>query len=172
MTCWAHRGSITKLDFIPLPHNEDYELDLHRPYIDDVVLVSEKGTELRRVKEVMDVWFDSGAMPFAQAAKERGNESLETFLKKVEYPADFICEAIDQTRGWFYTLLAIGTLAGRSAAFKNVISLGHLLDAEGQKMSKSKGKCRRPVGGNRKMGRRHDTVLDVQRHAGGRFKKL
>ena len=127
------------LDFVPLPHNDGYELDLHRPYIDDIILISEKGTELRRVKEVMDVWFDSGAMPFAQAAKERGDESLEIFLKKIEYPADFISEAIDQTRGWFYTLLAVGTLAGRGAAFKNAISLGHLLDAEGQKMSKSKG---------------------------------
>ncbi|MEK7126070.1 MAG: class I tRNA ligase family protein, partial [Patescibacteria group bacterium] len=107
--------------------NENYELDLHRPYIDGVVLVSEKGTELRRVPEVMDVWFDSGAMPFAQDPKN------------IQYPADFICEAIDQTRGWFYTLLAVGTLAGRGAAFKNVISLGHLLDADGQKMSKSKG---------------------------------
>ena len=125
--------------FIPLPHNDDYELDLHRPYVDDVVLVSEKGTELRRVPEVMDVWFDSGAMPFAQAAKERGGKSLGTFLKNVEYPADFISEAIDQTRGWFYTLLAVGVLAGRGAAFKNAISLGHLLDATGQKMSKSKG---------------------------------
>ncbi|MCR4275924.1 MAG: class I tRNA ligase family protein [Candidatus Parcubacteria bacterium] len=132
-------GEFREIPFVPLPHNDDYELDLHRPYIDDVVLVSEKGTELRRVKEVMDVWFDSGAMPFAQAAKERGNESLETFLKKVEYPADYICEAIDQTRGWFYTLLAVGTLYGRGASFKNAISLGHLLDAEGQKMSKSKG---------------------------------
>jgi isoleucyl-tRNA synthetase len=132
-------GSVHNLDFVPLPHNEDYELDLHRPYIDDVILISEKGTELHRVKEVMDVWFDSGAMPFAQTAKERGREALETFLKKVEYPADYISEAIDQTRGWFYTLLAVGILAGRGAAFKNVISLGHLLDAEGQKMSKSKG---------------------------------
>ena len=132
-------GQMRQLNFIPFPHNEEYELDLHRPYIDDVILISEKGTELRRVKEVMDVWFDSGAMPFAQAAKERGNESLETFLKKAEYPADYISEAIDQTRGWFYTLLAVGTLSGRGAAFKNAISLGHLLDAEGQKMSKSKG---------------------------------
>lgn len=122
-----------------MPKNEMGELDLHRPYIDDVVLVSEKGTELRRVKEVMDVWFDSGAMPFAQAAKERGDESLEAFLKKVVYPADFISEAIDQTRGWFYTLLAVGVLSGRGAAFKNCISLGHLLDAQGQKMSKSRG---------------------------------
>ena len=132
-------GQVQELSFAPLPHNDDYELDLHRPYIDDVVLVSDKGTELRRVKEVMDVWFDSGAMPFAQAARERGTESLEAFLKNIPYPADFISEAIDQTRGWFYTLLAIGTLAGRGAAYKNVISLGHLLDAQGQKMSKSKG---------------------------------
>ncbi|MEK7086498.1 MAG: class I tRNA ligase family protein, partial [Patescibacteria group bacterium] len=141
--CLAY-GDFSELPFVPLPHNDDYELDLHRPYIDGVVLVSPQGTELRRVKEVMDVWFDSGAMPFAQAAKERGNESLETFLKKVKYPADFISEAIDQTRGWFYTLLAVGTLMGRGAAFKNCISLGHLLDAEGQKMSKSKGNVVEP----------------------------
>ena len=132
-------ADLRKLDFVPLTHNEDYELDLHRPYIDEIVLVSEKGTELRRTPEVMDVWFDSGAMPFAQAAKWKGNQSLEDFLKNIEYPADFISEAIDQTRGWFYTLLAIGTLSGRGAPYKNVISLGHLLDAEGQKMSKSKG---------------------------------
>ncbi len=132
-------GSVHRLDFTPLPHNEDYELDLHRPYIDQIVLTSEKGTELRRVSEVLDVWFDSGAMPFAQAAKERGKEPLTSFLQKIAYPADFISEAIDQTRGWFYTLLAVGVLAGRGGAYKNVISLGHLLDAEGQKMSKSKG---------------------------------
>ena len=136
---FLQNAEVRELPFVPIPHNEDYELDLHRPYIDDVVLLSDKGTELRRVPEVMDVWFDSGAMPFAQSANERGDEPLETFLQKVAYPADFISEAIDQTRGWFYTLLAVGTLAGRGAAFKNVISLGHLLDAEGQKMSKSKG---------------------------------
>ncbi len=130
----AHLKSGTEL-----PKNEQGELDLHRPYIDSVVLVSGKGTELRRVKEVMDVWFDSGAMPFAQAAKDRREESLDDFFKKVAYPADFISEAIDQTRGWFYTLLAVGVLAGRGASYKNVISLGHLLDAEGLKMSKSKG---------------------------------
>ncbi len=137
-TC-LRKGEFLEMPFVPLPHNEGYDLDLHRPYIDDIVLVSEKGTELRRIPEVMDVWFDSGAMPFAQAAKERGNTPLEIFLKKIEYPADFISEAIDQTRGWFYTLLAVGTLASRGTAFKSAISLGHLLDAEGQKMSKSKG---------------------------------
>ncbi len=140
----VEQAEVREFGFVPLPHNEDYELDLHRPYIDDVVLVSPRGTELQRVKEVMDVWFDSGAMPFAQAAKERGNESLAAFLKKVEYPADYICEAIDQTRGWFYTLLAVGILSGRGASFKNAISLGHLLDAEGQKMSKSKGNVVEP----------------------------
>lgn len=132
-------AGVHELDFVPLPHNDDYELDLHRPYIDAIILISEKGTELQRVTEVMDAWFDSGAMPFAQGAKERGNESLETFLKKVAYPADYISEAIDQTRGWFYTLLAVGAFAGRGTAYKNAISLGHLLDAEGKKMSKSKG---------------------------------
>jgi isoleucyl-tRNA synthetase len=127
-----------------LPKNEEGELDLHRPYIDEVVLISNKGTELKRVKEVIDVWFDSGAMPFAQSAKEFGNQPLETSLKGIAYPADYISEAIDQTRGWFYTLLAVGTLAGRGAAYKNAISLGHLLDAEGQKMSKSKGNVVNP----------------------------
>ncbi len=126
------RAEVRELDFVPLPHNEDYELDLHRPYIDDVVLISEKGTELRRVKEVMDVWFDSGAMPFAQ--------SHYPFEKDAPaFPADFISEAIDQTRGWFYTLLAVGVLMGKGAPYKNVICLGHLLDANGKKMSKSLG---------------------------------
>jgi len=135
----THLAEVRKLDFIPLPHNENYELDLHRPYIDKVILISKEGTELTRIPEVMDVWFDSGAMPFAQSAKERGDTPLNIFLNRVAYPADFISEAIDQTRGWFYTLLAIGTLMGRERAYKNVISLGHLLDSEGQKMSKSKG---------------------------------
>lgn len=125
-------GEIFELPFTPIPHNEDFELDLHRPYIDDVVLVSNTGTELRRVKEVMDVWFDSGAMPFAQSHYPFAN-------KELAYPADFISEAIDQTRGWFYTLLAIGVLMGKGTAYKNVICLGHLLDEKGKKMSKSLG---------------------------------
>ncbi len=125
-------AEVRELHFVPLPHNEEYELDLHRPYIDDVVLVSEKGTELRRVKEVMDVWLDSGAMPFGQS-----HYPFEG--TKIPFPADFISEAIDQTRGWFYTLLAVGTLMGKGVPYKNVICLGHLLDANGKKMSKSLG---------------------------------
>lgn len=132
-------AQVREIPFTPLPHNENYELDLHRPYIDDVVLISDTGAELRRVKEVMDVWFDSGAMPFAQSAGERGGLSFDAFFKKVPYPAGFISEAIDQTRGWFYTLLAVGVLMKRGRSYENVISLGHLLDANGQKMSKSKG---------------------------------
>lgn len=125
-------AEIRKIDFVPLPHNEHYELDLHKPYIDDVELFDEDGQKMTRVKEVMDVWFDSGCMPFAQ-------DHYPFSGKQVAYPADFISEAIDQTRGWFYTLHAVGTLLGRGKAYKNVICLGHILDAEGKKMSKSLG---------------------------------
>ncbi|PIQ66705.1 MAG: isoleucine--tRNA ligase [Candidatus Zambryskibacteria bacterium CG11_big_fil_rev_8_21_14_0_20_42_18] len=123
---YFENAEIRELPFIPLPHNEDFEIDLHRPYIDEVVLEKD-GEEYKRVKEVLDVWFDSGAMPFAQNPKN------------ILYPADFISEAIDQTRGWFYTLHAIGVLMDKGAAYKNVICLGHLLDKEGKKMSKSIG---------------------------------
>ncbi|KND46833.1 MAG: isoleucyl-tRNA synthetase [Parcubacteria bacterium C7867-004] len=137
----AKRGEFKELPFVPLPHNEAYELDLHRPYIDDVVLIGEEGSELRRVPEVMDVWFDSGAMPFAQDHYPFENKQ---WIDGKGYPADFISEAIDQTRGWFYTLLAVGTLMGRGAPYKNVICLGHLLDEKGAKMSKSKGNVVNP----------------------------
>jgi len=129
-------AEVRHLDFAPLPHNENFELDLHKPYIDGVELVSESVQKLTRVKEVMDVWFDSGAMPFAQDHYPFENKEL---LDKAGFPADYICEAIDQTRGWFYTLHAVGTLLGRGRAYKNVICLGHLLDKNGKKMSKSLG---------------------------------
>ncbi len=125
-----------KLDFTPLPHNEEYELDLHRPYIDEQVLVDEEGNTLSRVPEVLDVWFDSGAMPFAEDHYPMENKD---WVEGVGFPADYIAEAIDQTRGWFYTLHAIGILMGRGKAYKNVICLGHILDAHGKKMSKSVG---------------------------------
>ncbi|MEO6536842.1 MAG: class I tRNA ligase family protein [Candidatus Paceibacterota bacterium] len=134
-------GAPEELDFAPLPHNSEYELDVHRPFIDDVVLLSDSGNELRRVSEVMDVWFDSGSMPFAQDHYPFENKE---WIDGSGYPADFISEAIDQTRGWFYTLLAIGVLTGHGAPYKNVICLGHLLDAEGKKMSKSKGNVINP----------------------------
>ncbi|MCC6199079.1 class I tRNA ligase family protein [Candidatus Nomurabacteria bacterium] len=130
-------AEVRQIDFIPLPHNEQYELDLHRPYIDEVVLEKD-GKEYRRVKEVMDVWLDSGSMPFAQ------DHYPFEHADDLPYPADFISEAIDQTRGWFYTLLAVGVLMGRGAPYKNVICLGHLLDKDGKKMSKSVGNIVEP----------------------------
>jgi len=125
-----------ELSFFKYPHDENFVLDLHRPYIDEVVLERE-GKVYTRIKDVMDVWFDSGAMPFAQ-------DHYPFEDKEILYPADFISEAIDQTRGWFYTLHAVGTLMGRGKAYKNVICLGHLLDAKGKKMSKSQGNIVEP----------------------------
>lgn len=125
-------GEIKELDFTPLPHNEDYEVDLHKPFIDEVELVCDCGGKLVRAKEVMDVWLDSGSMPFAQS-----HYPFED--KELIYPADFISEGVDQTRGWFYTLHAVGTIMGKGKAFRNVICLGLILDAKGKKMSKSLG---------------------------------
>ncbi|MEK7628622.1 MAG: class I tRNA ligase family protein [Patescibacteria group bacterium] len=133
-------AEIRTLDFTPLPHNAEYECDVHRPFIDEVKLVHE-GEEYERIQEVMDVWFDSGAMPFAQDHYPFENKE---WVDGKGYPADFISEAIDQTRGWFYTLHAIGVLMGRGMSYKNVISLGHLLDDKGKKMSKSLGNVIKP----------------------------
>lgn len=133
---YLSNGGIMSFDFTPLPHNEEYELDLHRPYIDDVSLACDCSGELSRTKEVMDVWFDSGAMPFAQSHYPFENKDQ---VEQKGYPADYISEAIDQTRGWFYTLHAVGILMGRGKAYKNVICLGHILDDKGKKMSKSLG---------------------------------
>ncbi|WP_199489386.1 MULTISPECIES: isoleucine--tRNA ligase [unclassified Meiothermus] len=126
-------------------------LDLHRPYVDDVTFVKD-GKTFRRVPEVLDVWFDSGAMPYAQWHLMLGEDGrplpgteANYELFKRHFNADFICEAIDQTRGWFYSLHAIATLLYDRPAFKNVICLGHLVDEKGQKMSKSKGNVVEPL---------------------------
>ncbi len=124
------------------PFDHKGQLDVHKPFIDAVTIACECGKEMKRVPEVMDVWFDSGAMPFAQW--HYPFENKDKVDGGASYPADFISEAIDQTRGWFYTLLAVSTLLGREPAYKNVICLGHLLDAKGQKMSKSKGNVVNP----------------------------
>ncbi len=116
------------------PYVGDYkDFDLHRPYIDNVILVSNSGKPMRREPDLIDVWFDSGAMPYAQIHYMGGE------LKPTEFPADFIAEGVDQTRGWFYTLHAIGTMCFDSVAFKNVISNGLVLDKNGNKMSKRLG---------------------------------
>lgn len=119
------------VDFVP----EDIEL--HKPYVDQIKLKSPfaEGAVMTRTSEVIDVWFDSGSMPFAQHHHPFENE--QEFAD--QYPADFICEGIDQTRGWFYSLLAVSTLYNGKAPYKSVISTGHVLDENGQKMSKSKG---------------------------------
>ncbi len=115
--------------------------DLHRPYIDEITVECERcGGEMRRVESVIDTWYDSGAMPFAQFHYPFENEEL--FAER--FPADFICEAIDQTRGWFYTLLAESTLLFGSSSYRNCVCLGLILDPEGQKMSKSKGNVVEP----------------------------
>jgi isoleucyl-tRNA synthetase len=134
-------GEFRKIKFKNLPFNEKMELDFHRPYIDEVKFYCPHCHSLmERVPEVIDCWFDSGSMPFAQAHypfafAQKSKIKNQKFL----FPADFISEGIDQTRGWFYTLLAISTLLGLRSAYKNVISLGHVLDEKGEKMSKSKG---------------------------------
>jgi isoleucyl-tRNA synthetase len=135
-------AEVRKVDFSILPHNKDYELDLHKPFIDDVKLECKCGGVMIRAKEVMDVWLDSGSMPFAQDHYPFENKK---FVEKSNYPADFISEAIDQTRGWFYTLHAIGTIMGFGKAYKNVICLGHILDEKGKKMSKSIGNVVDPI---------------------------
>jgi isoleucyl-tRNA synthetase len=117
------------------------ELDLHRPFVDEVTYPAPNGTAtMRRIPDVADVWFDSGAMQIAQWHYPFENQAVF----EMAHPADYICEAVDQTRGWFYTLHAIATLMFDRPAFKNVICLGHILDGEGQKMSKSKGNVVNP----------------------------
>ena len=115
--------------------------DPHRPYVDDVVLTCDNcGGDMHRVPEVIDVWFDSGSMPFAQYHAPHHN--LEHFEQR--FPADFICEALDQTRGWFYSLLAVSTLLFDRSSFRNVVCLGLILDEQGRKMSKSVGNTVEP----------------------------
>lgn len=133
-------AEIRKLEYRKLPLNRNGDMDLHKPYIDEIKFECPKCKgEMSRVKDVMDVWFDSGAMPIASLNLKSQVLSLKNMERKIPYPADYICEAIDQTRGWFYTLLAVSSLLDFKTPYKNVISLGLVLDHKGQKMSKSRG---------------------------------
>ena len=133
----GHRHAIGSIEELKsMSDNCPNDIELHRPFIDAVTIkCPECGKEMHRVPEVIDCWFDSGSMPFAQHHYPFENQDLF----EQQFPADFISEAVDQTRGWFYSLLAISTLLFNKAPFKNVIVLGHVQDENGQKMSKSKG---------------------------------
>ena len=133
----GHQHSIGSIEELKsMSKNCPDDIELHRPYIDQVTITCPVcGKEMHRVPEVIDCWFDSGSMPFAQHHYPFENKELF----ESQFPADFISEAVDQTRGWFYSLLAISTLIFNKAPFKNVIVMGHVQDENGQKMSKSKG---------------------------------
>ncbi len=130
--------------FIPGDYSsENYDrIDMHRPYVDDIILVSDSGKPMKREADLIDVWFDSGAMPYAQIHYPFENKEL--IDNRLAFPADFINEGVDQTRGWFFTLHAIATMVFDSVAFKNVISTGLVLDAKGNKMSKHVGNVTNP----------------------------
>ncbi len=137
-------GSLAELS--ELSGTDQSGLDPHRPFVDEVTITCPTegcGQQARRVPEVIDAWFDSGSMPFAQWGYPHVEGSAERLQQA--YPADFICEAIDQTRGWFYTLMAVGTLVFDESSYRNVLCLGHILAEDGRKMSKHLGNILEPI---------------------------
>jgi len=143
-------GTYGAVPFVPFPHNKEYELDLHRPYIDAVTLVDNKGRGYERTPEVVDCWVESGAMPYASnhypfENKEVFNPRRLWGLWPKGFPAHFIAEYIAQTRTWFYYMHAMGVLLSGSHAFRNVVSTGNILASDGSKMSKSKGNYTDPL---------------------------
>ncbi|MGB3922065.1 MAG: class I tRNA ligase family protein [Minisyncoccia bacterium] len=136
-----HTSGFKEIKFVPFSHNELYELDLHRPYIDELELVSEDNLPLKRISEVIDGWVESGSMPFAEYHYPMENES--EFKKR--FPGDFIAEYIGQTRTWFYYMHAVATLLFDSPSFRNVVTTGNILAEDGEKMSKSKGNYTDPM---------------------------
>jgi isoleucyl-tRNA synthetase len=134
---FLQNGEDLKFEVINTPHNENYELDLHRPYIDDVIFACDCGGKMKRVPDVFDCWFESGSMPYAQAHYPFENKDVFDPEKGIGFPADFIAEGMDQTRGWFYSMLVLSTALFDKSSFKNVIVNGLVLAEDGQKMSKS-----------------------------------
>lgn len=128
-------AAVRALNFIPMPHNDYYELDFHRPYIDHIDLYDTDGTKLKRVPDVFDCWFESGSMPYGQHHYPFAL-TKETFIKE-HYPAQFIAESIDQTRGWFYSLMVLGVALFGESPYRHVITNGLVLAEDGKKMSKS-----------------------------------
>jgi isoleucyl-tRNA synthetase len=134
-------SEVKDLNFAPIPHNHNYELDLHRPFIDEVVFPCTCGGEMKRVPEVFDCWFESGSMPYGES--HYPFENLDKFnpepgflRKSVGFPAEFIAEGLDQTRGWFYSMLVLSVALFGKSAYKNVVVNGLALAADGKKMSK------------------------------------
>ncbi len=133
---FIYNSEIKELDFAPIPHNRNYELDMHRPFIDEVHLKCSCGGEMKRIPEVFDCWFESGSMPYGES--HYPFENLDKFNpnKNIGFPADFIAEGIDQTRGWFYSMLVLSVALFGESSYKNVIVNGTVLAENGQKMSK------------------------------------
>jgi isoleucyl-tRNA synthetase len=138
-----HQTAVSSLAQLSQLANKDVtEIDPHRPFVDEISFNCPTCNQTaNRIPEVIDCWYDSGSMPFAQLFYPQQNKDVF----QDNYPADFICEAIDQTRGWFYTLMAIGTLVFEQSSFKNVVALGHILDEKGRKMSKHLGNVLEPI---------------------------
>jgi isoleucyl-tRNA synthetase len=132
---YFQNAQLEKLDFTPLPHNDNYELDFHRPYIDDVVL-EENGVQLERVPDVFDCWFESGSMPYGQRHFMGAAQSDFDPENNIGLPAQFIAEGLDQTRGWFYSLIVLGTALFGKSPYAHVIVNGMVLAEDGKKMSK------------------------------------
>ncbi|MFH0755424.1 MAG: class I tRNA ligase family protein, partial [bacterium] len=134
---FIENSEIKELSFAPIPHNRNYELDMHRPFIDEITFKCQCGGEMKRIPEVFDCWFESGAMPYAQS--HYPFENLEKFNpeKNIGFPADFIAEGLDQTRGWFYSMLIFPVALFGKTSYKNVIVSGMVLAEDGKKMSKS-----------------------------------
>lgn len=138
---YVNNGEFVELPFVPLPHNGDYKFDLHRPYIDSIILVDEKKDEYKRIPEVIDCWFESGSMPFAQDHFPFEHKDWQ----KENFPAGFVAEYIAQTRTWFYYTHVISTILFGHAPFENVVTTGTVLAEDGSKMSKSKNNYPDPL---------------------------
>lgn len=132
-------GEFRSINFLPVPHNDNFELDLHRPYIDEVKLLCTCGGEMKRITEVVDCWLESGSMPFAANHYPFNLSAVFDPVKQKAFPAQFVAEYIAQTRTWFYYMLAVSTILFKETPFENVVTTGTILAEDGQKMSKSKG---------------------------------
>ncbi len=129
-------AEVREMDFVPLPHNRNFELDYHRPYIDEIQLVDVDGEMMERVPDVFDCWFESGSMPYGQQHYPFENRDIFDPAKGIGYPAHFISESVDQTRGWFYSMIVLGVALFGKSSYTNVITNGLVLAEDGRKMSK------------------------------------